>query len=200
MLRPIQRIRDKHHFYDEIKWNKVSEKNLPILRDLVNILLNSDMSLHAYVADKSKHDVISRFGGQFKAYECLARQLVLGAIEKREMLWIIADEYSTPPAETFEENVRDWVNKKLKAPGGVAGVCRMRSTGVDLLQMVDLLLGAIVYEYKAQSGIVSLGGYKPKVKLLESLKAAAGLTTFVGGYRDARLNVVQYGNRAKLHA
>ncbi|MGH2972574.1 MAG: hypothetical protein ACRDLE_10705 [Gaiellaceae bacterium] len=121
---------------------------------------------------------------------------MLGAIAKHENLWIIADEYSTPPAETFEENVRDWVNRKLKAPGSVAGVCRMRSSGVDLLQMVDLLLGAVVYEHKAQSGIVSLGSYKPKVRLLERVREAAGVSTFIGGYRDARLNIVEYNAKA----
>ncbi len=29
ILRPIQRIRDRQGFYDEIKWNKVSAKKLP---------------------------------------------------------------------------------------------------------------------------------------------------------------------------
>src|SRR5947207_2327612 len=67
LLRPIQRIRDTRHFYDEIKWNKVSAKNLPILMDLLDVLLSRDASLHVFVADKRKHDVIGRFGGQFKA-------------------------------------------------------------------------------------------------------------------------------------
>jgi hypothetical protein len=196
LLRPIQRIRDTQHFYDEIKWNKVSAKNLPILVELLDILLSRrDVSLHAFVADKRKHDVIGRFGGQFKAYECLARQLVHGSIRKNEFLWLIADEYSTPPSVTFEENVRDHVNSKLRAPGGVAGVCRMRSSGVDLLQMVDLLLGAIVYEFKAATGTVKLARYKPKTKLLDHLKEKVGTDTFVGGYRDERIHVVEYRGR-----
>jgi hypothetical protein len=56
LLRPIQRMRDGHHFYDEIKWNKVSAKNLPILMDLVDVFMSSTATLHAFVADKSKHD------------------------------------------------------------------------------------------------------------------------------------------------
>jgi hypothetical protein len=184
-------MRDGHQFYDEIKWNKVSAKNLPILMDLVDILLSRDATLHAFVADKRKHDVIGRFGGQFKAYEALARQLIHGSLRKGETLWVIADEYSTPPHETFEENVCEFVNRRV-GRNAVAGVCRMRSTGVDLLQMIDLLLGAMVYEYKAESGVVQLASYKPKGKLLEHFKTKAGVKTFVGGCRNDLLNIQDY--------
>ena len=107
-------------------------------------------------------------------------------------MWVIADEYSTPPAETFEENVRDYVNRQLHR-SAVAGVCRMRSSGIDLLQLIDLILGAVVYEYKKRTGVVSPSAYKPKAKLLAHLKKQAGARTFVGGYRDHRLNIVEYG-------
>lgn len=195
LARPIQRIRDRQHFYDEIKWSTVSEKKLPLLIDLVNVFFSSDATFSAFVADKSRHDVIGRFGGSFKAYEALARQLVRASVRRGEILWVIADEYSTPPAETFEENVRDYVNLKLKRTA-VAGVCRMRSSGVDLLQVIDLILGAVVYEYKANAGVVSLARYKPKVKLLNHLKRRSGAATFIGGYRDSRINIAEYNTLA----
>lgn len=189
LARPMQRIRDRQHFYDEIKWNKVSAKKLPLMIDFLHVFLSSDATFSAFVTDKGKHDVIGRFGGSFKAYEALARQLVRASVRRDETLWVIADEYSTPPAETFEENVRDYVNRTLRRQA-VAGVCRMRSSGVDLLQLIDLLLG-VVYEYKAASGIVDLAAYKPKVKLLRHLKRQAGVETFIGGYKDSRLNIAE---------
>lgn len=191
LLRPIQRIRDTQAFYDEIKWNKVSNKNLPILREIVSMILTRAVTFHVYVADKQKHDVIGRFGGQFKAYECLARQLVIGTVRRGETVWVVADEYSTPSHETFEENVRDYVNGRLQR-SAVAGVCRMRSEGVDLLQVIDLLLGAIVYDFKADAGAVRAETYKPKTLLLDHLKKQASVDSFVGGYRDDRLRVEVY--------
>jgi hypothetical protein len=116
---------------------------------------------------------------------------VRGSVRRGEVLWVIADEYSTPSGDTFEENVRDYVNSALRRTA-VAGVCRMRSSGVDLLQLIDVVLDAIVYEYKAHSGIVSLAAYKPKVKLLNHIKKQAGVRSFVGGYRDGRLNIAEY--------
>lgn len=71
----------------------------------------------------------------------------------------------------------------------VAGVCRMRSKGTDLLQLADLFLGAVVYEHKAQHGLVR---YKPKLHLLHYLKQQAGIATFVGGHRDETFNVAEY--------
>jgi hypothetical protein len=191
LLRPIQRIRDKQHFYDEIKWSTVSNKKLPLLMNLVDVFLNSEASFSTLICDKQQHDIIGRFGGQFHAYEFVARQLVWGSVPRGEVMWIIADEYSTPPGHSFEENVRDWVNGKVRRDA-VAGVCRMRSSGVDLLQPIDLLLGAVAYEYKADRGVVGLQGYKPKVKLLNHFKEQTGVETFLGGYKDARLNVQEY--------
>jgi hypothetical protein len=194
ILRPVQHVRDRQGFYDEIKWNKVSGKKLPLLRDLIDVFMGcSDATFSAFVVDKEKHDVISRFGGQFAAYDALARQLVLGSIRTRCVLWIVADEYSTPPGVRFEENVRDYVNrtaKHLKHGRPVAGVCRMRSSGVDLLQLADLLLGAAVYDYKHARGLVKSPA---KISLLEYIKTSTGVQSFVGGVTNGRINVAEYG-------
>ncbi len=95
LMRPMQRIRDRQQFYDEIKWSKVSAKKLPILTDLLNVFFSCDASLSAFVADKRQHDVIGRFGDQFRAYEALARQLVRASIRYGETMW--ASQTSTAP-------------------------------------------------------------------------------------------------------
>jgi hypothetical protein len=193
LLRPIQRIRDRQGFYDEIKWNKISAKKLPLLRDLIDVFIScSDAKFSAFVVNKQKHDVIGRFGGPFEAYDALARQLVLGSIRRNSVLWIVADEYSTPPGVRFEENVRDYVNRKARDGQygrPVAGVCRMRSSGVDVLQLADLLLGAAVYDYKQTQGLVK---YRPKLELLHYIKQRTNTPSFVGGHTNARFNVVEY--------
>ena len=133
---------------------------MPLLIALIDVFLASDATFSAFVADKRTHDVIGRFGGPFRAYEALARQLVQGSARRDEVIWVVADEYSTPPDEMFEENVRDWVNRRCHR-GAVAGVCRMRSSGTDLLQLVDVLLGAVVYEHKGHGGLVPLDPARP---------------------------------------
>lgn len=189
LLRPLQRIRDRKGFYDEIKWNKVSAKKMPILKTAVDVFYGcADATFSAFIVDKQQYDVITRFGGQFEAYEALSRQLVRGSIRRGEVMWVVADEYSTPPTVTFEENVRDHVNRAFRRQA-VAGVCRMRSSGVDLLQLSDILLGAVVFEHKLVRGIAH---YKPKRELLEYVKSKGGVSSFIGGHTDSKLNVREY--------
>lgn len=189
LQRAIQRLRDRTHFYDEIKWSRVSGKKKPVLETIVDVFVGSGATFSAFVASKEAYDVIGRFGGPFKAYEALARQLVHGTVRRGETMWIIADEYSSPAEVRFEENVRDHVNNRSRGGDPVAGVCRMRSSGVDLLQLADLLLGAVVFEHKMKEGLTS---NRAKVHLLAHLKTQTGVATFVGGHRDQRFNVAEY--------
>jgi hypothetical protein len=191
LLRPLQRMRDRQSFYDELKWNKVSAKKMPILKTVIDVFFGcAEASFSAFIVDKQQHDVIARFGGQFEAYEAVARQLVRGSIRRGEVMWVIADEYSTPPTVTFEENVRDHVNRAFRRQA-VAGVCRMRSSGVDLLQLADILLGAVVFDHKLKLGIAR---YKPKRELLDYIKCKGGVSSFVGDHQDNKLNVREYGS------
>jgi len=67
LQRPIQRLRDKQHFYDEIKWNKVSAKKMPILETLIDVFFGcSDASFSAFVVNKQQHDIIGRFSGTLR--------------------------------------------------------------------------------------------------------------------------------------
>jgi hypothetical protein len=87
------------------------------------------------------------------------------------------------------DRVGDGLVQLLGGRRPVAGVCRMRSSGIDVLQIADLLLGATVYEYKQAHGLVK---YKPKLDLLAHIKKRTGVSTFVGGYTDTRINVAEY--------
>ncbi len=39
---------------------------------------------------------------------------------------------------------------------------------------------------------MKIAAYKPKAELLEHVKKSFGVATFVGGYRDQRLNIAEY--------
>ena len=99
LLRPMQRIRDRRHFYDEIKWNKVSRKNLPALEEIVNALAGSSATFSAFVADKSKYDIIGRFGDGSRRTSAWRASSCEEAQREGKRCGIIADEYSTPPAK-----------------------------------------------------------------------------------------------------
>jgi hypothetical protein len=103
---------------------------------------------------------------------------------------VLADEYSTPAKVDFEGSVRRCVNGRL-GQKVIVGICRMRSTGVDLFQVLDVLLGAVVYDYKLQAGLVPGGGSAPKLDLLNHIKAKIGVNSLVGGLRSRRVNIAE---------
>ena len=66
-------------------------------------------------------------------------------------------------------------------------MCRFDSKSNDLLQLTDLLIGAITYDIKLKKGLVP--GSKHKIELVEYLKAKLGTDTFVKGFKNPNFNV-----------
>lgn len=192
--RPIQTLRDREQFRAEIKWSEVRQGNIRIYRQALKCFFDCEESTFAcFIADKKANNPLNRFGDQWKAYERLSAQLLVGNIKPSEQVTVLADEYSTPAGITFEENIRDAVHLKLQRQA-IVGVCRMRSTGVDLFQVLDLILGAVSYDHKIAAGLIH--GRNPKGRLLNHIKDRLGVDTFVGGVKTPRVNVKQFGRRA----
>ena len=198
--RPLTLMRDRRHFYDELKWNDLNRHGLlPTYVEAVDAFFRcGEATFACFVADRSKADPVARFGDHWKAYERLAAQLIVGNIAPQEYVAILADEYSTPSGITFEEDLQAHVERVLKRRA-IVGVCRMRSTGVDLFQVLDLLVGAVAYDYKVHVGLIPPAGKSPKRDLLAHILGGFSITTFVGGVRGPRLNTAEYG-RANAHS
>jgi hypothetical protein len=71
----------------------------------------------------------------------------------------------------------------------------MRSTGVDLFQILDVLLGAVAYDYKLNAGLIT--GHNPKMRMLNHIKNRFDVRAFVGGHHGERLNVKEFGSAAR---
>lgn len=76
----------------------------------------------------------------------------------------------------------------MKKRLALAGVCRFDSKANDLLQVVDLIIGAITYDIKLSKKAVS--GSKYKIELVDFLKAKLGATTFLPqGFKNYNFNI-----------
>lgn len=190
--RRMQRLRDQKEFRAEMKWSEVRLNSLPLYREALGFFFDcQEAKFSCFVTDKTINDPIKRYGNQWRAYERLSAQLLVGNISQGERVTVLADEYSTPVNEKFEENVRGLVDKKLQRHA-VCGVCRMRSTGVDLFQILDVLLGAVAYDFKIAAGLIDTPN--PKGRMLNFIKDRFGVQTFVGGHQAPRLNVKEFGS------
>jgi len=183
--------RGKRNFHDEMKFNKLSKKNIKFTKFALDLFF-STRSLHfySYSLDKQGDYFNKAFGGNpWKAYEDISIRVLKSAIPFDEILIVIADYVSTPKDIKFEVNVKKRINDEFKRLA-VAGVCRFDSRTNDLLQLSDLMIGAINYDLKISTGVISKGD-KYKREFLGHFKNNLGIETkdFTNGFRNYMFNI-----------
>ncbi|KKQ83645.1 MAG: hypothetical protein UT07_C0001G0007 [Parcubacteria group bacterium GW2011_GWB1_38_8] len=120
------------------------------------------------------------------AYEQITLKLLGAALAPHEIIILIADYVTTPKEIRFEVDVKKYFNDANKRLA-LAGVCRFDSKSNDLLQLTDLLIGAITYDIKFKKGLVP--GSKHKLELVNHLKSKLGTDTFVNGFKNYNFNL-----------
>lgn len=166
----VQRLRDKAHFYDEIKWKKVNAKNLGIMKRLIDAFFATyNTSFYCIVLHKSNMDFEKYFDNDFfKVYLSFTTLLLKNSIRNDEIMSVIADRYSTPGKDEFEAKVRNYVNDHSQRMS-IHSVVRIHSVGSDLIQIADLLMGAVNYEFKLKNKLIE-NPSAAKTQLLGYLK------------------------------
>jgi hypothetical protein len=196
LTRKIQNLRDRRHWYGEIHFVELTRGALPFYKEIVDVLADlSQLRFSCFVADRSVADPIERFGDQYAAYQRLAVQLLHGNVRPHEIVAVLADNYSTPPHVRFEESIKAEVNRRLRRLA-VHSVVRLDSRAADPLQLADLLVSAITFEFRASAGRASTGS--PKGELARYVRSAFGADSCLQGVTNGRLNVKIY--RGTLNA
>jgi len=188
LLRKVEKLRDREHWYREIHFNDLTKGALPFYRQVVDILAATKLEFLCFVADREASDPLERFGSHHRAYEKLATQLLVASIKPYEIVSVLADDYSTPDHVKFEEDVRFGVNQRLHRMA-VTTVCRLASQAAIPLQLVDLLTSAVAFEFRASAGFASADS--PKGELAEYVRDAFDVDSFLFG-TDGPLNVKIY--------
>ena len=183
--------RRKRNFHDEMKFNKLSKNNIDFAKfALESLFLTRSLYFCSYSLDKEGEYFNREFGGDpWRAYEDVSIRVLKLALPSDEILIAIADYVSTPKDIKFEVNVKRRINDELKRLA-VAGVCRFDSKSNDLLQLTDLMVGAINYDLKLSTGVI-LRGDKYKRRFLEYFKENIGIKdkNFLDGFRNYMFNI-----------
>jgi len=182
--------RRKRNFHDEMKFNKLSKNNLEFAKFAIGALLDArSVDFYSYSVDKDG-DYFKRefFCDSWVAYEKLTLRLLKDAVlAPKEILVLIADYIPAPKEIRFEVNIKRELNNALNRLT-LAGVCRFDSRSNDLLQLVDLVIGAISYDLKLATGVIKSGS-KYKRQLSEFLRQGLGTDNFLNGFRNRHFNI-----------
>jgi hypothetical protein len=190
ILRRVQKLRDRRHWYNEIKFTDITAGSLPFYEEVADACLGfDDVNYFCFIADRDEADPVIRFGTSWDAYSKLAEQLVCASLRRTELMSLMADNYSTPDSVLFEEDLRSNVNRRMNGLALVS-VCRLDSRSSDGLQLADLLTSAVAFEFRAREGLAS--NSSPKGQLAQYIRTKLGTDSCLGGWRNSRHSVAIY--------
>lgn len=191
LLRTIQRLRDRKHWYQEFKFSDTTKDSLDLKKRFVDLVASDEaVQFFCFVSDTAAADPVARFGTHWDAYAKLAEQLVVACTGPGELVTVLADNYSTPSEVLFEDVLKASVNRRLKRLA-VTSVCRLDSRASDGLQAVDMLTSAIAHEFRASVASGSVNA--TKAALSAHVRAALGTDSCLDGWRSERHSIAIYG-------
>lgn len=195
LLKQVKNIRRRHKYWGEFKWASLTQENRGAYEDLISLLVSSTAKFSCFVADRHVADPVARFGNTFKAYEKLATQLLIGSVRPYELIAVLADNYSAPNSFSFEITVRTECNSRLSRLA-VVSVVQVDSGATEGLQLVDVLVGAVAFGFKADCGLANHKSLKGKVA--KGLRELVGVPDFNLGYTGDGFAVRIYEHTAWL--
>lgn len=167
-----------------------------IIKKLINQTFKTPgIYFSAIIINKNTLNFEKDFGNDpYKAYEKFTEQLLLNTIRKNEILFILADYVSTPKFIRFEVDIKHNINQSLKRLA-IGGIHRVDSKGLNLIQITDLFLCCVVYNYKIQNKLVT--GDRNKIKIMNLILNKLKRKTFIGGIKTRRFWKVEYNDKNK---
>ncbi len=153
----IRKIRQRYNYDHEIKWAGLDRRiRFDIARELFNVFLLGDAKFNCIILNKDELDFQKYFQNNlYKVYQNFSVALLKLIIGKNpeEVIILLTDDYFTPDGTDLEDRIKKFINDHYQK-FIIAGVCQINSKSSDLLQMTDLMLGAILYDLKKQSGLI----------------------------------------------
>ncbi len=164
----IRELKRKHFFKGEIKWSALSKSQYPFYNDLIEYFFATDLEYRAIIIDKSKlkHDEFEQTHDDF--YDKMYFQLLSKKIHPNHFYNIyidIKDDYSYLKARSLKKYLeRDYHN--------IRNLQVVRSHECELLQLADVIMGAINYKIRNLNKVTS------KMKIIEKIEKASGKSLF----------------------
>lgn len=145
----LERVREPYDLLHEMKWTKVSRTMLPAYKSFVDVFFEEvDLAFHCIVIDRYALDYATYHRGDeelgfYKFYYLLiSRKLTAG-----DSYWLYTDErHNRKPyrLEVLKLTVNRWWHRQAGVEP-LQVVEPTRSHDEDMLQLADLLLGAVGY-------------------------------------------------------
>ena len=153
LMSRVRALRMAQHAHGELQWKRLDKSDYPaaaktVSESILRLIAQPGPAHFAAVFDDGRDAHLrQRYGDKWKAYEALATDAICRLIDAEEVVTVLADRYTPPQALGFEATVRAAVNARLGRLA-VTSLVRLKSSSTDGLQLVDLLLGAVAFDFR----------------------------------------------------
>lgn len=157
----IRQIKAKYNFKNEIKWSALSKSKYPLYGDLIDYFFATDLQFRAIVIDKGKmkHEEFNQSHDDF--YYKMYFQLIHVKIQPEYNYNIYLDIKDTLSAQK-NKGLKNYLNKQFIS---VRNLQNIRSEESELMQLTDLIMGAISYYLRKKNTVIA------KNKIIERIQA-----------------------------
>ncbi len=183
----IKMLKGNYRF--EMKFDTISKVTLPYYERMIDIFLSDDENrFSAMIVDKQSPEFdVSTMGDAWETYTKYIAILVareMKSLPSDDELCLIVDEISKPQDKplSLEDTIMSKVREELtKDPAldfnKVFGALTIESHSNLAMQLCDLLLGAVMYDYKKKSGMHSEKTIQKKEVFVQKLRSSLGIET-----------------------
>lgn len=165
LFEKIKQLRDKYQRDKsfEFKFNNITKNaDLPLHQELIDICLTQiGFNFMCIVVDKYGLGLTSPTS-TWDMQISLAKRHIESNVKADEQIAIIADYLTKPKAST------KYFEHEMKKCSKVFNACMLESDSSAFVQIVDILIGAIVYSFKIEHGLVS--PKTPKAKMVSYIE------------------------------
>lgn len=156
----IRELKIKHHYKGEMKWSSISKSQYPFYNNVIEYFFATDLQFRAIVINKSKlnHEAFEQSHDDF--YDKMYFQLLSKKIfpENCYNIYIdIKDTHSYKKARNLKAYLeRDYQN--------IRNLQVIRSYESELMQLSDVLMGAINYKLRGMDKVTAKNNIIEKIE------------------------------------
>ena len=185
LARKIREIRQRHGFYKEIHFSQLNKRSLAFYFDLVETLASENVRVGGSVYDA--HNSFSSDVETWKQQAEMAARLVVGNVNRGELVNVFLDLVQTPKGETVAQVVKAEANRRLKSRS-VLEAYDVNSQATDLLQLADIVAGSIKCERSKNNPEQST---TPKTQVAARFRRALELDNFAD-IQQGKVNIMSF--------
>lgn len=177
----INYLKEKHHYYGEIKWSNVSASQLPFYKELLNYFFDTDLRFRSVIVEKNKINN-SVFNQDYDTFYYKMYYFLLNHNKNSLYSYNVYLDIKDTLSAYKVNKLKEILNTQF---GVFRNVQNIRSHESVLLQIADFITGALAYNLNNKDKKV-----KAKTDLIKIIEKHApnGLCKN-SSYADSKLNL-----------